>query len=881
MQKKILHALRGGERKVRAIVALSSLLTVFGLVASSSIMSFFAPKALAQAPAENAGPVVYCHDSARGIVTRSLARDCASDAVVSEKEANRLRNESAERRRRLIMEDKPGAVPESPPETIRAEPAPKEKPVPPSAVVQSNGTPPKPPPVETLGQPPVAEPPGPSQGSGPTKVAPTVAEPSGVSAEPLTQAPRPAAPPPPGRAVAKPSPLPPMKDAGWAQISASTFRSVMTTATADRGSIGPVGVLLAWNNVAFDGERYIYAHGGGHADYGGNEVYRYDLVAKAWERLNEPAPYPPRILTNPDGTPTGPRSDARCPAPLSGPPSTHTYDGKVWSSALKRLLVFNSTGGFCPSGIGERGGDGNVWAFDPVTRAWENLGPLPAPIGSGSYLWSAELPNGNIIIGRSNAEVIWDPRNRTKVGERLGYASEGEGSAVYDPVKNRVVVANRFRIATIQLDANYNFAGRRETIPLSKDHLGGIGFDGSSAIAKDGRLIRWGGKRHVVAINLDTGERQVYMFPSGPGEARSFYLYDRMFALPDGTFVAVSNNPDEGVWRLKLPDGPGLPLPTQTLQQQFDSGARKFAPGLYSGGLLITRGASVDMTGVTPGIAEGKAAVVVRTSEPVVVENLTVSGLRGGGNVAGVKAEGVNFNVTIRKAHISDCEMGILTDNRGGRLVVENSVVENNGRPNGNLGHGIYAGSIDELVIRNVRVLRSKNNGHLVKSRARTALIENNVLAGLDGSISRVIDLSAGGNNTIRGNIIQHGPGETNPEMIGIALETINPQWTDAQASLIENNTFISDVTKRPQSSVVAAIKVRTTESTNPDGTKGPPHKVRFLNNRLVWADAGFLKGRIAYGDPVEVAGNQEFMGRAAAGLKAYPAIPAAGRGGD
>ncbi len=48
------------------------------------------------------------------------------------------------------------------------------------------------------------------------------------------------------------------------------------------GYTGSKSVLNAWNGAAFDGYRWWFT-GGGHKDYGGNEVYEFDFTKLAWE----------------------------------------------------------------------------------------------------------------------------------------------------------------------------------------------------------------------------------------------------------------------------------------------------------------------------------------------------------------------------------------------------------------------------------------------------------------------------------------------------------------------------------------------------------------------------------------------------------------------
>ena len=54
---------------------------------------------------------------------------------------------------------------------------------------------------------------------------------------------------------------------------------------------GPGSVLTAWNGAAFDEKKLLfYFMGGGHTDYGGNEVYEFDLKNGRWKRLTNPSP---------------------------------------------------------------------------------------------------------------------------------------------------------------------------------------------------------------------------------------------------------------------------------------------------------------------------------------------------------------------------------------------------------------------------------------------------------------------------------------------------------------------------------------------------------------------------------------------------------------
>ena len=215
------------------------------------------------------------------------------------------------------------------------------------------------------------------------------------------------------------------------------------------------------------------------------------------------------------------------------------------------------------------------------------------------------------------------------------------------------------------------------------------------------------------------------------------------------------------------------------------------APGVYEEGAIVT----------TPGLilqgepgahlrgqaVEGKAALVVKANG-VTIEGIECSAIAvRDRNGACIRIEG--DNLTVRGVHFHDNQQGILSGPGGGVLLVENSLFERNGF--GGLAHGVYIGpQIDTFVFRNNRVLATTGAGHGVKSRARRTIIENNVIAGLDGRDSRAIDVPDGGEVVIRGNVLEKGPNSANGQMIGLALED---NLHDVNQTLIENNLFVFD----------------------------------------------------------------------------------------
>lgn len=80
---------------------------------------------------------------------------------------------------------------------------------------------------------------------------------------------------------------------------------------------------------------------------------------------------------------------------------------------------------------------------------------------------------------------------------------------------------------------------------------------------------------------------------------------------------------------------------------------------------------------------DGKAVISVGVdAAQVVIEDIDATdGLDcSSGKCASVKIEGRDFHVTLRRAHIAGKVMGVLTSIRGGTLVIEDSLIEEQGQ---------------------------------------------------------------------------------------------------------------------------------------------------------------------------------------------------------
>ena len=92
------------------------------------------------------------------------------------------------------------------------------------------------------------------------------------------------------------------------------------------GVIGPKAVVIAWEGAAYHTKRNAFVfNGGGHSDYGGNEVYAFFVDEMKWHRLTEPG--------RADENDTG-----QYVTTDNTPVSAHTYDGLEYLPNVDRVF---------------------------------------------------------------------------------------------------------------------------------------------------------------------------------------------------------------------------------------------------------------------------------------------------------------------------------------------------------------------------------------------------------------------------------------------------------------------------------------------------------------------------------------------------------------
>jgi hypothetical protein len=161
-----------------------------------------------------------------------------------------------------------------------------------------------------------------------------------------------------------------MADGTFRKLNLNQFSDAWP-AIADRTTAGsPSSVVGAWSSFGWDSQRgHVILFGGGHGNYAGNEVYRWDGSTQLWGLGNLPSKVVGVVLSN--------QQQVFMPVDFAAPPSMHSYDTNNYLKACDRFLVLG--------GPAYNASFGPVKA-DGVTR-------------TGPFLWNPALADANKVGG--------------------------------------------------------------------------------------------------------------------------------------------------------------------------------------------------------------------------------------------------------------------------------------------------------------------------------------------------------------------------------------------------------------------------------------------------------------------------------------------------
>ncbi|MFQ5535031.1 MAG: hypothetical protein ACE5EM_09460 [Sphingomonadales bacterium] len=335
----------------------------------------------------------------------------------------------------------------------------------------------------------------------------------------------------------------------WSQIPNSSISTVLATrdqAPENGGINGPRGVIDSWNGAAYDNNRHHwYFHGGGHQDYSGNEVYRFDFTSLKWTRLTEPSPLVDTSLDS-------------CRLPQDGPPSIHTYDGLIYAPTTDTIWYFTRRGGYCrkraPTARRTKA-PARVWEFNLVTLTWTEHFPYTA---DGFVYTAFDKVTGEILVIGDREITAFNPSTKT-FQPPLRSGRPGDGSGFMDEKRRRFVQLSRQGLTYIDRSR-----GRFGPIIELISHKGltartGVGNCFQGGIDHDTKrdlYVMWCGESDVYAIDPDTLDFKTFedTAASPVASKASHRIYSKWIYIKESDVFAGYNNHKGNVLLYRLPE---------------------------------------------------------------------------------------------------------------------------------------------------------------------------------------------------------------------------------------------------------------------------------------------------------------------------------------
>jgi hypothetical protein len=342
-----------------------------------------------------------------------------------------------------------------------------------------------------------------------------------------------------------------MAPGSWKELTGTNHFS-------DVALTGAENVVTAWGGGAY-GAGKLWFWGGGHVDYGGNEVYTYDLATLTWSRLNQPSAY----LSGCMG------SMPACVTADGSPTSRHSYDGVAFLPTVGRLFA----GGLYPyfDGGNTAGDDPRAFTagiFDPFAMSWMAPGN---GLLSGVGLTAYDARDGVLLVSDNNYLAAYDPiANVYKKLSGSNWAFS-EAAMAWDPDDVLVVavaaseglatgVVFTWNLSSANFSDGSSFPGNQRvtstradagSTPFFPSTPSNPGFDYDT----HARLfVAWGGGGSVWTLDPQTlAWAEIIGSGSTPGNQSPNGIYGRWWYAPEYDVFIGFNDVSGNVWLFKMP----------------------------------------------------------------------------------------------------------------------------------------------------------------------------------------------------------------------------------------------------------------------------------------------------------------------------------------
>lgn len=367
----------------------------------------------------------------------------------------------------------------------------------------------------------------------------------------------------------------------WKRLLGTGITSVLPDAHDHMGGQGFAGLNAYSGMTLIPGG--MFHCGGGHGDYGGNEVYFFSFEHMAWQRKTDPSAYevdpnfsgqsePEKYFRTLDGTPV----------------SRHTYDILCWIPTIERMWMLG--GALYQIGTSY---DPMLWYWDPSTCTWEEQ--IDATGSTDTDMGSAWDPvNEVVLFTTKNRLRAYDPATQTIYNiSTLGDQNHGRGASILDTERRRFVQVRpvgqaRNVLAYYDVDAGTDRQYATVT-GIDIEDWPDVFF--SIVYAKD-RYWLWFGEREVFEVDPDTWVASLHE-PSGEEVPTNPYLnsgsglYGRWQYVPEYDAIFAHNRVSNDVFFFSLAEIEDLSSNGVSVPIEVGSGALTQTHLLESSGVEV------------------------------------------------------------------------------------------------------------------------------------------------------------------------------------------------------------------------------------------------------------------------------------------------------
>ena len=305
-------------------------------------------------------------------------------------------------------------------------------------------------------------------------------------------------------------------------------------------------IITAWGGGIADTSRNrLLVWGGGHSNYGGNEIYALDLNALTMTRLNNPAlPLP-----------------SSCVETLSGPSpnSRHTYDDLAYVPSSDEMV--SVTGDLFTGGGPNVGCASNAtWTLSMSNLQWTQQSPSGTPPSYQGGLAAISYDPNTKLVFISNESygqfASYDPVGNT-YNLLNGHAlTDYHLTSIIDPTRKVFLMFGAGQAWKIDISGNDpNYALTAITgsgCGFASALYPGLAFDSTQKL-----VVGWSGGNTVYLYNPTTDSCSAVTYPNGPGSQQPNGTYKRFSYFPALNVFALVNDATQNAYVLRLTSGSG------------------------------------------------------------------------------------------------------------------------------------------------------------------------------------------------------------------------------------------------------------------------------------------------------------------------------------